>query len=79
VDRTAAALSGLRYAQPFGDTTALTRVNPNTVKITVKQGGKETVTQTIAVAPDGKTRTTTTKGKDAKGQQIDGMSFYEKQ
>jgi hypothetical protein len=64
---------------PFGDTIAVTRVNPNTVKITVKQGGKETVTQTIVVAPDGKTRTTTTKGKDAKGQPIDGMSFYEKQ
>ena len=64
---------------PYGDTVALTRVNPNTVKITVKQGGKETVTQTIVVAPDGKTRTTTVKGKDAKGQPIDAMSFYEKQ
>ena len=64
---------------PYGDTVALTRVNPNTVKITVKQGGKETATQTIVVAPDGKTRTTTVKGTDAKGQPIDAMSFYEKQ
>ena len=64
---------------PFGDTVALTRVNPNTVQTTVKQGGKTTVTQTIVVAPDGKTRTTTTKGTDAKGQAIEGMSFYEKQ
>lgn len=64
---------------PFGDTLALTRVNPNTVKITVKQGGKEMATQTIVVAPDGKTRTTTTKGKNAKGESIDGMSFYDKQ
>lgn len=64
---------------PFGDTVAFTRVNPNTVKITAKQGGKETVTQTIVIAADGKTRTTTTKGKDAKGQPISGMSFYEKQ
>jgi len=64
---------------PFGDTIAISRVNPNTVKIAIKHAGKETVTQTIVVAPDGKTRTTTTKGKDAKGQQIDGMSFYEKQ
>lgn len=66
-------------SNPFGDTMALTRVDPDTVKITVKQGGKETVTQTIVVAPDGKTRTTTTKGKDAKGQPINGTSFYEKQ
>jgi hypothetical protein len=64
---------------PFGDTIALTRVNANTVKIAAKQSGKPTVTQTIVVAPDGKTRTTTTKGKDAKGQPIEGMSFYEYQ
>jgi hypothetical protein len=64
---------------PFGDTVAATRVNPNTVKLTVKQGGQETVTQTIVIAPDGKTRTTTTKGKNAKGELIEGMSFYEKQ
>ena len=64
---------------PFGDTVALTRVNPNTVRIAVKQGGKQTVTQTIAIAADGKTRTTTVTGKNAKGQTIEGMSFYEKQ
>jgi hypothetical protein len=64
---------------PYGDSMALTRVNPNTVKITVKQAGKEVATQTIVVAADGKTRTTTTKGKNAKGESLDGMSFYEKQ
>ena len=64
---------------PFGDTVAATRVSPNTVKLTVKQGGKETVSQTIVIAPDGKTRTTTTKGKNAKGEAIESMSFYEKQ
>jgi hypothetical protein len=64
---------------PFGDSAAFTRVNSNTIQIAVKQGGKETVTQTIVVAPDGKTRTTTTKGKDTRGQSIEGMSFYDKQ
>jgi hypothetical protein len=64
---------------PFGDTIAVTRVDPNTVKISAKKDGKEIVTQTIVIAADGKTRTTTTKGKDAKGQPIEGMSFYEKQ
>jgi hypothetical protein len=66
-------------ANPFGDTVAFTRVNPNTVTIAVKQGGKPTVTQTIAIAPDGKTRTTTAKGSDAKGKPLESVSFYEKQ
>ena len=64
---------------PYGDTVAFTRVNPNTYRISVKQAGKPTVTQTIVVAPDGKTRTTTVKGTNAKGEPVDGMSFYEKQ
>ena len=64
---------------PYGDTVALTRVDAKTTRITVKQGGKVTVTQTIVVSDDGKTRTTTTKGTDAKGQPIDAVSFYEKQ
>ena len=64
---------------PFGDTVALTRVDPHTIRTIVKQGGKEMATQTTTVSADGKTRTTTTKGTDAKGQRIDAMSFYEKQ
>jgi hypothetical protein len=64
---------------PFGDTVALTRVDPQTTRITIKQGGKETASQTITVSTDGKTRTTTLKGIDKKGQKIDSVSFYEKQ
>ncbi len=63
----------------YGDTIALTRVNPNTVTMAIKQGGKPTVSQTIVIAPDGKTRTTTAKGVDPKGKPVDGMSFYERQ
>jgi hypothetical protein len=66
-------------ASPFGDTLAITRVNPNTISIVSKLAGKPTIVQTITVAPDGKTRTTTAKGTDAKGQPVDSMSFYEKQ
>jgi hypothetical protein len=64
---------------PYGDTAALTRVDAKTTRITVKQGGKVTVTQTIVVSDDGKTRTTTTKGTDAKGQVIEAVAFYERQ
>ena len=66
-------------SNPFGDSAALTRIDAHTVKLTVKQGGKETVTQTIVIAPDGKSRTTTVKGMNAQGQPIEGMSYYEKQ
>jgi hypothetical protein len=64
---------------PYGDVAALTRVDANTIRITSKQGGKAMVTSTIVVAPDGKTRTTTTKGTDVKGRPVDVVSFYEKQ
>ena len=64
---------------PYGDMAAFTRVDARTIRIVAKQGGKPTVTQTIAVAADGKTRTTTTKGTDAKGQAIDTVAIYEKQ
>ena len=64
---------------PYGDTVALTRVDPKTTRITVKQAGKVTVTQTIVVSDDGKTRTTTTKGTNAKGEAVDAVSLYEKQ
>ena len=64
---------------PYGDTAALTRVDANTTRITNKQGGKVTSTQTIVVSGDGKTRTTTTKGTGAKGEPVDSVAFYEKQ
>jgi hypothetical protein len=64
---------------PYGDVVAFTRIDANTTRIVSKRGGKVTVTQTIVVAPDGKTRTTTTKGTDAKGQAIDTIAIYEKQ
>jgi hypothetical protein len=64
---------------PYGDVVALTRVDANTTRITSKQGGKVTVTSTIVISPDGKTRTTTTKGTNVKGQPVDVVSLYEKQ
>jgi hypothetical protein len=64
---------------PYGNVAALTRVDANTVTITSKQNGKVMVTSTIVLSADGKTRTTTTKGTDAKGQAVDSVSFYEKQ
>jgi hypothetical protein len=64
---------------PYGNTVALTRVDAKTTRLTFKQDGKVTATVTIVLSADGKTRTSTAKGKDAKGQPVDTMSFYEKQ
>ena len=54
-------------SSPFGDTLAITRVDKNTIRIVSKLAGKQTIVQTIVVAPDGKTRTTTAKGTGRQG------------
>ena len=64
---------------PWGNSAALTRVDARTIQIVSKQAGKVMTTSTIVVAADGKTRTTTTKGTDLKGQPVDVVSLYEKQ
>ena len=64
---------------PYGNTVALTRVDAKTTRLTFKQDGKATANITIVLSADGKTRTATAKGKDAKGQPVDTVSFYEKQ
>jgi hypothetical protein len=64
---------------PYGDSVALTKVDDKTVRIVSKNKGKVSATSTIVLSADGKTRTTTTKGTDVKGQPLNVMSVYEKQ
>jgi hypothetical protein len=64
---------------PYGNTVAVARVDAKTIRITSKHDGKVTTTSTIVVSEDGKTRTTTIKGTDVKGQPVNIVSFYEKQ
>jgi hypothetical protein len=64
---------------PFGNTVAISRVDANTTNITTKLDGKVTVTQTMVVSADGKTRTLTTKGTDAKGNPVDSTTVYDRQ
>jgi hypothetical protein len=63
----------------YGNTVAMTRVDARTTRQTYKSGGKVTATQTTAVSADGKTRTVTTKGTDARGQAVDAVAVYDKQ
>ena len=62
---------------PDADTVARTRLDANTVQTVAKKGGKVTTSQTSAVSSDGKTRTVTTKGVNASGQQVNNVAVYE--
>jgi hypothetical protein len=64
---------------PNWDTTAWKRIDANTLEITRKKAGKVVVTATSVVSKDGKTRTLTEKGVNAKGEKISNALVYEKQ
>jgi hypothetical protein len=63
---------------PDVDMVARTRINARTVQTISKKDGKVMTTQTSVVSPDGKTRTVTTKGVNASGQQVSNVAVYEK-
>jgi hypothetical protein len=72
-----------RYSAVTGDATsdmrAYRRINKRTLAISAKKGGKLTLTGTIAVSRDGKTRTVTTSGRNAQGRWIRNTAVYDKQ
>jgi hypothetical protein len=69
-------------ASPYGSgahSIALTRIDAHTAKIVTKLDGKVTITQTLVVSADGRTRTIHTTGTDDRGQPVDTTAVYEKQ
>ena len=64
---------------PDADTMAFSKVNAHTYEVVNKKGGKTTVQARIVVAADGKTRITTQTGKNAQGEAVHNIMFYEKQ
>ncbi len=64
---------------PTSDMRAYKRVNDHTLALTVKKGGKVTVTGQVVVSADGKSRTVTVNGMDAKGKKTTSTSVYDKQ
>ncbi|MEY2491308.1 MAG: hypothetical protein QOH24_259 [Verrucomicrobiota bacterium] len=64
---------------PTSDARSYKQVNDRTLEFAVKKDGKVTVTGRTVVAPDGKTRTVTTSGTDAKGKKFTNTSVYDKQ
>jgi hypothetical protein len=64
---------------PASDSRAYTRVNAHTLSMIIKKGGKTTMTGTITVSADGKSRTVSTTGTDAKGKKVSVSAVYDKQ
>ena len=64
---------------PTSDMRSYRRINSRTLALTAKKGGKVTLTGRIAVSANGKTRTVTTSGKNAKGMWVTNRAVYDKQ
>ena len=64
---------------PSSDARSYTKVDDHTLQLTVKKDGKVTTTGSIVVSADGKTRTVTTSGTDAKGNKVSSTAVYDKQ
>ncbi len=65
--------------QPYADKVSVKRVDPSTVESTMKKEGKVTMTVTTTLAKDGKSRTTTFKGTNEKGQAVHNVVVFDKQ
>ena len=64
---------------PTSDMRSYKRANDHTLALTDKKEGKVTETGRIVVSADGKTRTVTVHGTDAKGMKISSTAVYDKQ
>ncbi len=64
---------------PASDARSYKKVDDRTMELTVKKGGKVTVTGRIVAAVDGKSRTVTTSGTDSKGRKVSSAAVYDKQ
>ena len=64
---------------PDADMISMKKVDDNTIETVSKKGGKPVMTVRSVVSKDGKTRTTTQKGTNAKGEKVNNTIVYEKQ
>ena len=63
---------------PNSDMRSYTKVNDQTLNMTVKKGGKVMATGRIAVSADGKSRVVTLNGTTAKGKKFTNTAVYDK-
>ena len=64
---------------PDVDTISSKRIDANTVESTTQLKGKPAMTSKVAISADGRTRTLTQTGKNAKGQDVNNVVVYDKQ
>jgi hypothetical protein len=64
---------------PNSDTRAIKQTDDRTLEVSVKKGGKVTLTGHAVVSADGKTRTLTISGTDAAGKKVETTAVYDKQ
>jgi len=64
---------------PTSDARSYKQIDTHTLELTIKKGGKVTVTGRVVVSADGKSRTVTTSGTDSKGKKISSTAVYDKQ
>jgi hypothetical protein len=63
---------------PTADTRSYRRIGARTLTLTGKKDGKVTVSGRIVVTANGKSRTVTTTGTDAKGKRFKNIAVYDK-
>jgi hypothetical protein len=64
---------------PTADTRAYKKVTDHKTTLTNKKDGKVTLTGTIVISADGKSRTLTVSGTDPKGKKVSYTALYDKQ
>jgi len=64
---------------PGADTINMKKIDDYTVESVSKKAGKPLITTKSVVSKDGKTRTTTQKGTNAKGEKVNNTIVYDKQ
>ncbi len=64
---------------PDADSDAVTQVDSNTAKFTLKKAGKVVQTGSRTVSKDGKTLTVKSKGTSANGEEFDDVLVFDKQ
>lgn len=64
---------------PSSDLRSYRRINSRTLALRAKKAGKVTLTGRIVVSRNGKRRTVTTTGKDAKGKWVTNTAVFDKQ
>jgi hypothetical protein len=64
---------------PGADTISMKKIDDYTIETVSKKDGKRVMTTRSVVSKDGKTRTTTQTGKNAKGENVKNALIYDKQ